>query len=303
MSVIERIPTGHRGQVTALAAAAALWVGAYELNGHLWNWLLYDGLGMNPAARLTGTLHFFFYDSVKIALLLVGIIFIVTVLRSYMSVERTRALLGGRREGAGNVMAAGLGVVDPVLLVQRRACLHRIRRRRRPHRRDAELPDLQPDGQRGRHRHAADDVRLADRGHLHRRRPDDRRRGRLDTRTPRGAALGRAVRLRDPPRRPARRPVRRADRRPAHPDGRRRGRLHPAQDLALPARRHRARCGHPRLGAHLVLHQLRRRGQRLRRSRRRRDRGAAVLQRRRDHAAGARAARKRACRWALCWPS
>ena len=113
MSVIERIPTTHRGQVTTLAAAAALWVGAYELNGHLWNWLLYDGFGMNPAARLTGTLHFFFYDSVKIALLLVGIIFIVTVLRSYMSVERTRALLGGRREGAGNVMAAGLGVVTP----------------------------------------------------------------------------------------------------------------------------------------------------------------------------------------------
>ncbi len=113
MSVIERIPTSHRGQVAKLAAAAVLWVGAYELNGHLWNWLLYDGFGMNPAARLTGTLHFFLYDSIKIALLLVGIIFVVTVLRSFMSVERTRALLGGRREGAGNVMAAGLGVVTP----------------------------------------------------------------------------------------------------------------------------------------------------------------------------------------------
>ncbi len=113
MSVIERIPTSHRGQLTTLAAAAALWLGAYELNGHLWNWLLYDGIGMSPDARLTGTLHFFLYDSVKIALLLIGIIFIVTVLRSYMSVERTRALLGGRREGAGNVMAAGLGVVTP----------------------------------------------------------------------------------------------------------------------------------------------------------------------------------------------
>lgn len=43
---------------------------------------------------------------------LVGIIF-VAVLRSFMSVARTRALLGGRREGIGNVMAAGLGVVTP----------------------------------------------------------------------------------------------------------------------------------------------------------------------------------------------
>ncbi|NMM25337.1 MAG: permease, partial [Phycicoccus sp.] len=37
----------------------------------------------------------------------------VTVLRSFMSVERTRALLGGKREGVGNVMAAGLGVITP----------------------------------------------------------------------------------------------------------------------------------------------------------------------------------------------
>ncbi|MCB0913307.1 MAG: permease, partial [Propionibacteriaceae bacterium] len=40
-------------------------------------------------------------------------IFVVTVLRSFMSIERTRALLGGKREGIGNVLAASLGVVTP----------------------------------------------------------------------------------------------------------------------------------------------------------------------------------------------
>jgi uncharacterized membrane protein YraQ (UPF0718 family) len=35
------------------------------------------------------------------------------VLRSFVTLERTRALLGGRREGVGNVMAAGFGVVTP----------------------------------------------------------------------------------------------------------------------------------------------------------------------------------------------
>ena len=58
-------------------------------------------------------MHFFFYDTTKIALLLTGVIFVVTVLRSFMSIERTRALLGGKREGVGNVFAAGLGVVTP----------------------------------------------------------------------------------------------------------------------------------------------------------------------------------------------
>lgn len=101
------------GRWTLVALAALAWTVAYRVNGPLWDRLLYDLLGMDPAARVTGTVHFFGYDSVKIVLLLVGIIFTVTVARSYLSVERTRALLGGRREGVGNVMAAGLGVATP----------------------------------------------------------------------------------------------------------------------------------------------------------------------------------------------
>jgi uncharacterized membrane protein YraQ (UPF0718 family) len=113
VSVTERLPASTGGRSVVLSAAAATWVLAYWVNGWLWDRLLYDGLGMDAEVRWTETVHFFVYDSVKIALLLVGIIFVVTVLRSYMSVERTRAILGGRREGAGNVMAAGLGVVTP----------------------------------------------------------------------------------------------------------------------------------------------------------------------------------------------
>jgi len=96
-----------------LGVAAVLWVVAYELNRPLWDWLVLDVVGLDPASRLGSGVHFFLYDTVKIALLLVGIIFVITVLRSFMSVERTRALLGGRREGVGNVLAAGLGVVTP----------------------------------------------------------------------------------------------------------------------------------------------------------------------------------------------
>lgn len=113
MSVTERLPTTTRGRWVVLAVAALAWVAAYRLNRWLWDRLLYDGFGMDPSARLTETVHFFLYDTVKISLLLVAIIFVVTVLRSYMSVERTRALLGGKREGLGNVMAAGLGVITP----------------------------------------------------------------------------------------------------------------------------------------------------------------------------------------------
>ena len=113
MSITTGLPTTRTGRGATLAGVAALWVLAYWVNGWLWDVVFYDLLGMPVDARLTETLHFFFYDTVKIALLLSGIIFVITILRSYMSIERTRALLGGRHEGVGNVMAAGLGVVTP----------------------------------------------------------------------------------------------------------------------------------------------------------------------------------------------
>ena len=114
MSVAERLrPQTTTRRWVGLGAAALGWLALYQVNLPSWNWVVFDIAGLDPASRAGSGVHFFFYDSVKIGLLLVGIIFAVTVLRSFMSVERTRALLGGKREGAGNVMAAGLGVITP----------------------------------------------------------------------------------------------------------------------------------------------------------------------------------------------
>jgi hypothetical protein len=96
-----------------VVAATALWWLAYSANRPVWEWAVFDAGGLDPESRVGSAVEFFVYDTIKILLLLGGIIFVVTVLRSFMSVERTRALLGGRREGIGNIAAAGLGVVTP----------------------------------------------------------------------------------------------------------------------------------------------------------------------------------------------
>jgi len=96
-----------------LLLAAVLWWTLYLLNQPFWDWLVGRVFGLDLTSRLGSGVNFSFLDTVKILLLLAGIIFIVTVLRSFMSVERTRALLGGKREGIGNVLAASLGVVTP----------------------------------------------------------------------------------------------------------------------------------------------------------------------------------------------
>jgi len=87
-------------------------------------WLVYGQLApmaewitaLFPMDRHSHTgeaLAFFFYDVPKVMMLLTLIVFAMGVVRSYFSPERTRALLAGKREGVGNVMAAGLGVMTP----------------------------------------------------------------------------------------------------------------------------------------------------------------------------------------------
>jgi uncharacterized membrane protein YraQ (UPF0718 family) len=113
VSVTVHVPQTRGGRALGFAAAGAAWFAAYELNERVWDWVLFGVLGLDSTSRVGESVHFFVYDTVKIGLLLVLVIFAVTFLRSFMSVERTRALLGGRREGVGNVLAAGLGVVTP----------------------------------------------------------------------------------------------------------------------------------------------------------------------------------------------
>ncbi|WP_341893593.1 permease, partial [Variovorax sp. YR752] len=95
-----------------LVVAAVLW------------WLLYQSLipasealvaalPVDRDSHLGGALQFFFYDTPKVLLLLTAVVFVMGMINSYFTPERTRALLAGRSEGVANVMAASLGIVTP----------------------------------------------------------------------------------------------------------------------------------------------------------------------------------------------
>ena len=72
-----------------------------------------DLLGLDRDTHLGEAIHFFVYDTPKVLLLLTGVVFVMGVIHTFVTPERTRALLSGRRLGIGNVMAASLGVVTP----------------------------------------------------------------------------------------------------------------------------------------------------------------------------------------------
>ena len=99
--------------IAKLVGIAIAWSFLYWGNERFWNALLFKVLHLNEHSRFGGAVLFFFADSAKITLLLVGITFVVTMIRSFITIERTRAFLGGKRQGIGNVMAASAGVVTP----------------------------------------------------------------------------------------------------------------------------------------------------------------------------------------------
>jgi len=75
--------------------------------------LVYKLMGIKQGTMLGEALDFFFYDTMKVFLLLVVIIFAVAVIRSFFPPEKSRKLLGNRREYVGNFLAACLGIVTP----------------------------------------------------------------------------------------------------------------------------------------------------------------------------------------------
>jgi uncharacterized membrane protein YraQ (UPF0718 family) len=97
----------------AAAGAVIAFVVVYRSLQPAADWLTYSTLHLVRGTHLADAANFFVYDTVKIALLLVCVIYTVTLIRQSFSPQRVRKALSGKREGVGNLMAAGLGVVTP----------------------------------------------------------------------------------------------------------------------------------------------------------------------------------------------
>jgi uncharacterized membrane protein YraQ (UPF0718 family) len=95
-----------------LVIAAVIWFGIYKMLEPL-SHMLVKALQLDPGSHAYDALQFFLYDTPKVLLLLTGVVMVMGMVNSYFTPERTRALLSGRNEGVGNIMAALLGIVTP----------------------------------------------------------------------------------------------------------------------------------------------------------------------------------------------
>ncbi|MFZ1981255.1 MAG: permease [Smithella sp.] len=77
------------------------------------DFLVYSVFGLDKIAHLTETIWFFLYETPKVLILLTVIVFVVGIIRSYFSPEKTRKVLEGKPLFIGNIMASTLGIVTP----------------------------------------------------------------------------------------------------------------------------------------------------------------------------------------------
>jgi len=78
------------------------------------DWVVFDMLTMNSGSHLAEALNFFIYDTIKILLLLIVIIFLMGVINSYFPIDRVKNFLSRNKLfGFEYLMASLFGVVTP----------------------------------------------------------------------------------------------------------------------------------------------------------------------------------------------
>jgi len=96
-----------------LAPALIVWWLVYGMLPGFSRLMTYNVFGIAQGSHLGDSLEFLFYDTPKVLMLLTLVVFGVGIIRTFFTPERTRKVLAGKRESAGNVMAALLGIVTP----------------------------------------------------------------------------------------------------------------------------------------------------------------------------------------------
>lgn len=81
---------------------------------HFADWLVFSIFGMNPESHWGEAVHFFFYDTIKILILLFSISLLMGIINSYIPIDRMRRYLATHKMyGLDYAIASFLGVVTP----------------------------------------------------------------------------------------------------------------------------------------------------------------------------------------------
>ena len=100
-------------QIIQIPLLLTVWIFLYLNLQAISNYITSNMLRLPEGRHITESIQFFIYEVPKVMLLLVLIVFIIGITRTWFSPEKTRKTLEGKPLFVGNTMAAGLGIVTP----------------------------------------------------------------------------------------------------------------------------------------------------------------------------------------------
>ncbi len=95
------------------AVIFVLWYLVYSSVKPFSTWLSFDVLGLDPTSQLGLAVEFFLYDTPKILLLLVMMVYVIGWLRAALNTDKVRDFLVGKARGVGYIVAGFFGAVTP----------------------------------------------------------------------------------------------------------------------------------------------------------------------------------------------
>lgn len=102
-----------KNKIVLVLILIPIWIVIYKYLQEISDFIVFRVFQMTPETHMTDTIRFFIYEVHKVLMLLVLIIFLVGIIRTYFSPEKTLKALEGKSLFAGNVMASLLGIVTP----------------------------------------------------------------------------------------------------------------------------------------------------------------------------------------------
>ena len=90
-----------------------LWLVIYHHTLPAAPWITYELFGLTKESHLGASVEFFIYDTIKILILLIAMIYAVACLRASFDTERIRRFLVGKRRGVGYLFGSLFGSITP----------------------------------------------------------------------------------------------------------------------------------------------------------------------------------------------
>lgn len=103
----------NRDKIILILIALPIWFLLYLNLEAFSKFLTYTVFRLVPGSSIASSVEFFIYDTPKVLMLLMLVVFGIGILRTFFSPTTTRRLLMGRKEFVGNILASLLGIVTP----------------------------------------------------------------------------------------------------------------------------------------------------------------------------------------------